>query len=270
MGRCSLRCAGAELPQTNHTVMGHTEKLDSRQAQLNCGSPHHRKRETSRVDVRQMNPVNQAIETRRTVARPIKILGIAGSLREGSYNKHLLRAASGLLPPSAQLEIFDLDGIPPYNQDMETLAFPETVNALKRKIEEADALLISTPEYNHSYPGVLKNAIDWASRPYGKNSFDGKPTAVMSASPTLFGGVAAQDHLKQVLLALNTRIVTQPAVIVSMAHEKFDENGNLLDSNTQLFLRQLITNLVNTARQFSRAEQTFIAPALRPIITNKQ
>jgi chromate reductase len=217
-----------------------------------------------------MNSVNQSIEIRRALARPIKILGIAGSLREASYNRRLLRAASSLLPPSAELESFDLDGIPLYNQDVEALAFPEAVKALKKKIEEADALLITTPEYNHSYPGVLKNAIDWASRPYGKNSFDGKPTAVMSASPALFGGVAAQDHLKQVLLALNARLVTQPAVIVSMAHEKFDENGNLLDSNTQLFLKQLITNLVNTARQFSQVEQTFVAPALRPIIKSRQ
>lgn len=218
----------------------------------------------------QVNGVNQAIETGRTVARPVKILGIAGSLREDSHNKHLLRAASKLLPPSAQLEIFDLDGIPFYNQDVEALAFPEAVKAFKKRIEEADALLISTPEYNHSYPGVLKNAIDWASRPYGKNSFDGKPTAVMSASPALFGGIAAQDHLKQVLLALNTRLVTQPAVIVSMAHQKFDQDGNLLDPNTQQFVRQLITNLVNTATQFSQVEQTFIAPALRPIIASRQ
>jgi chromate reductase len=218
----------------------------------------------------QINTVSQAIETWRTVARPTKILGIAGSLREESHNKRLLRAASKLLPPSAQLEIFDLDGIPLYNQDVEALSLPEAVKAFKKMIEEADALLISTPEYNHSYPGVLKNAIDWASRPYGKNSFDRKPTAVMSASPALFGGIAAQDHLKQVLLALNTRLVTQPAVIVSMAHQKFDQDGNLLDPNTQQFVRQLITNLVNMARQFSQFEQTFIAPALRPIIASRQ
>lgn len=217
-----------------------------------------------------MNAVKQAIETGRTVGRPTEILGIAGSLREDSYNKRLLRAASKLLPPSAQLEIFELDGIPLYNQDVEALAFPQAVKAFKKRIEEADALLISTPEYNHSYPGVLKNAIDWASRPYGKNSFDGKPTAVMSASPALFGGIAAQDHLKQVLLALNTRLVTQPAVIVSMAHQKFDQDGNLLDPNTQQFMRQLITNLVNTARQFTRFEQTSIAPAPRQIIASRQ
>jgi len=203
------------------------------------------------------------------VGRPIRILAIAGSLRKDSYNRRLLRAASKILPPDVQLEIFDLDEIPLYNQDLEALAFPEAVSEFKQRIEAADALLISTPEYNHSYPGVLKNAIDWASRPYGKNSFDGKPTAVMSASPALFGGIAAQDHLKQVLLALNARLVTQPAVIVSMVHEKFDRDGNLLDPNTQQFMKQLIANLVNTARLSSQVEQTFIAPALRPIVASR-
>jgi chromate reductase len=147
----------------------------------------------------ELDPETVAIETGRTVSGPVKILGIAGSLREHSYNKLLLQAASKLLPPSTQLEIFEIDKIPLYNQDVEATAFPEEVKVFKAKIEDADALLISTPEYNHSYPGVLKNAIDWASRPYGHNSFDGKPTAVMSASPSLFGGIAAQDQLKQVL-----------------------------------------------------------------------
>jgi len=210
-----------------------------------------------------------AIETGRTVSKPIKILGIAGSLRKDSYNKLLLRVASKLLPPMVQLEIFDISGIPLYNQDMEATTFPGEVKIFKRKIEAADALLIATPEYNHSYPGVLKNAIDWASRPYGQNSFDGKPTAVISASPGLFGGIAAQDQLKQVLLALNTRLVPQPAVIVSSVQQKIDPDGNLLDPNTKQFLTQLITNLVNLARHFSPHEPTFIAPALKPIIVDR-
>jgi len=210
-----------------------------------------------------------AIETGKMVSKPIKILGIAGSLRKDSYNKLLLRAASKLLPPTAQLEIFDISSIPLYNQDMEAAAFPGEVKTFKRKIEAADALLIATPEYNHSYPGVLKNAIDWASRPYGDNSFDGKPTAVISASPGLFGGIAAQDQLKQVLLALNTRLVPQPAVIVSSVQQKIDSDGNVLDPNTKQFLLQLTTNLVNLARHFSLDEPTFIAPALKPIIANR-
>jgi chromate reductase len=210
-----------------------------------------------------------AIETGRAVAKPVRILGIAGSLRHDSYNKLLLQAAAKLLPFSTQLEIFDLDKIPLYNQDLEALGLPEAVKEFKKKIEDADAILISTPEYNHSYPGVLKNAIDWASRPYGHNSFDGKPTAVISASPAQFGGISAQDHLKQVLLALNTRLVAQPAVIVTAADQKFDQEGNLLDTNTEQFIKQLISNLVNAVRQFTQTQQ-LVAPELRPIIAMKQ
>jgi chromate reductase len=195
--------------------------------------------------------------------RPIRILAVAGSLRRNSYNRLLLKAASKLLSPSAQLEIFEIDKIPLYNQDIEETAFPEEVKAFKRKIESADALLIATPEYNHSFPGVLKNAIDWASRPYGHNSFNGKPTAVISASPGLFGGVAAQDQLKQVLLALNTKIVPQPAVIVSLVQNKIDQDGDVLDPNTKQFMQQLIANLVNLARLFSRDEQTIVAPTIQ-------
>jgi chromate reductase len=207
-----------------------------------------------------------ANETRRTDERPIKILGIAGSLRENSYNKLLLKAASKLLPPFTELEIYDIDKIPLYNQDVEETGLPDEVKEFKAKIEAADALLISTPEYNHSYPGVLKNAIDWASRPYGHNSFDDKPVGVISASPGLFGGIGAQDQLKQVLLALNTRLVTQPAVIVTSAHQKIDQDGNVFDPNTEQFITQLITNLVNFTRRLSQREPTFVAPALKPII----
>jgi chromate reductase len=202
----------------------------------------------------------------KSVSRQVRILGVAGSLRRNSYNKLLLKAASKLLPPSIELEIFEIDKIPLYNQDVEAMSLPEEVKVFKRKIEAADALLISTPEYNHSFPGVLKNAIDWASRPYGHNSFDGKPTAVISAAPGLFGGIAAQDHLKQVLLALNTRLVPQPAVVVSLVQEKIDQDGNTLDLNTEQFMLQLIMNLVNLTRHFSQNGQTFVAPRLQPII----
>ena len=209
-----------------------------------------------------------AIITGETLGRPTTILGIAGSLRQNSYNRLLLKAASKLLSPSTRLEIFEIDRIPLYNQDLEERTFPEEVKDFKRKIEGSDALLISTPEYNHSYPGVLKNAIDWASRPYGHNSFEGKPTAVISASPGLFGGLAAQDQLKQVLLALNIRLVVQPAVIVTSVQQKIDEEGGILDPNTKQFLQQLITNIVNLARLSTRYEQTF-ALALQPIIADR-
>jgi chromate reductase len=131
-----------------------------------------------------------------------RILGFAGSLRKGSYNRSLLRAALELLPANVELEIFDLEGIPPYNQDLDPQP-PEKVRAFKAKIRAADALLIVTPEYNYSIPGVLKNAIDWASRPHGDNSFDDKPVAFMGASMGMIGTARAQYHLRQSSVFLN-------------------------------------------------------------------
>ena len=107
----------------------------------------------------------------------LKILGFAGSLRKASYNKAILRAAAELVPQNAELEIFDLDGIPPFNEDLESNP-PAKVTEFKAKLKAADAILIATPEYNYSMPGVLKNALDWASRPYGDNSCDDKPLAI--------------------------------------------------------------------------------------------
>src|ERR687885_1781587 len=178
----------------------------------------------------------------------LKFLGFAGSLRVGSYNKALLRAATNLLPQNATLEIFDLNGIPPFNQDLE-MDMPEKVKEFKSKIREADAILIATPEYNYSVPGVLKNAIDWASRPYGDNSFDGKPVALMSASPGMLGGVRAQYHLRQSFVYLNMYPVNGPDVIVNFAQQKFDDKGNLVDQNTMKFLGQLLRNLVSWTRR---------------------
>jgi len=149
----------------------------------------------------------------------VTILGFAGSLRKNSYNKALLRAAAELVPEDAELEIFDLEGIPLFNQDLET-QIPEKVKEFKVKIKAADAILIVTPEYNSSFPGVLKNAIDWASRPYGDNSFEGKPVAVMSASVGMLGGVRAQYHLRQTFVFLNMYPVNKPEVIVTFALRK--------------------------------------------------
>ena len=135
------------------------------------------------------------------------------------------------------------------------LGIPQSVKLFKEKIEGSDAILIATPEYNHSYPGVLKNAIDWASRPYGHNSFNGKPVAVISAAPGMFGGVSAQDQLKQVLLALNMHVVAQPAVIVTSVHEKFDMNHELTDADAKQFMTQLLANLVNLTRRLTQSEE---------------
>jgi chromate reductase, NAD(P)H dehydrogenase (quinone) len=180
----------------------------------------------------------------------LKILGFAGSLRSGSYNKALLRAAVDLLPEGVTLEIFDIDGIPPFNQDIEA-NIPTKVKEFKSKIRESSAILIATPEYNYSVPGVLKNAIDWASRPYGDNPFDGKPVAIISASIGMLGGARAQYHLRQMFVFLNMYPVNGPEVIVPFAQNKFDTSGNLVDENTKKFLSQLLQNLANWTRRLS-------------------
>ena len=171
------------------------------------------------------------------------ILGFAGSLRKGSYNKGLLRAAAVLVPENAKLDIFDLEGITPFNQDLEKSP-PDKVKDFKARIRAADAILIATPEHNYSIPGVLKNAIDWASRPYGDNAFQDKPVAIMSASTGMLGGARAQYHLRQVFVFLNMFPLNRPEVFVSFAGEKFDNNGNLTDENTKGFIKALLEALV--------------------------
>lgn len=179
------------------------------------------------------------------------ILGFAGSLRKGSYNKALLRTATELVPKNARLEIFDLEGIPPFNQDMENQP-PSRVKEFKAKIKAADAILIATPEYNYSIPGVLKNAIDWASRPYGDNAFDGKPVAIMSASIGMLGAARAQYHLRQCFVFLNMYPINKPEIMVSFAPEKFDENGRLKDENTKQHIAKLLESLVEWTKKLQK------------------
>ena len=175
--------------------------------------------------------------------KQLLILGFAGSLRKGSYNKALLRAAAELLPDEARLEIFDLEGIPLFNQELES-HMPEKVKEFKDRLRAADAVLIATPEHNYSVPGVLKNAIDWASRPYGDNSFEGKPAALMSASTGMLGGARAQYHLRQILVFLDMRPINRPEVFVTFAAQKIDEQGNLTDETTRKIIKQLLETLV--------------------------
>jgi chromate reductase len=183
--------------------------------------------------------------------KPITILGFAGSLRKGSYNKALLHAAMELMPKDAKLEIFDLEGIPPFNQDLEA-QMPKKVKEFKAKIKAADAILIATPEYNYSIPGILKNAIDWASRPYGDNSFEDKPVAVMSASIGMLGGARAQYQLRQVFVFLNMHPINRPEVIVTFASQKIDENGRLTDETTRKFIKELLENLIAWTRKIKK------------------
>jgi len=173
----------------------------------------------------------------------ISILGFAGSLRKVSYNRSLLSAALEMVPNEATLEIFDLDGIPPFNQDLENQP-PEKVKEFKAKIRAADAILIATPEYNYSIPGVLKNAIDWASRPYGDSAFDGKPVAVMGASIGMLGTARAQYHLRQSFVFLNMHPLNQPEVMVPFVQEKIDQNGKVTDEKTKKKIGELLESLV--------------------------
>src|SRR5436309_9706987 len=182
----------------------------------------------------------------------LTILGIAGSLRKDSYNRAALRAAQHLAPADATIEIFDLQGIPPFNQDDEQPP-PATVAALKTRIRAADAILLVTPEYNCSIPGVLKNAIDWASRPYGDSAWNGKAVAVMGASPGATGTARAQYHLRQVFVFLNMHAVNQPEVMIGNAAQRFDAQGNLTDEKTKDLIRKLLESLVEGAARLKRS-----------------
>jgi chromate reductase len=183
--------------------------------------------------------------------KPIRILGIAGNLRRQSYNRSALRAAMELVPEGATLEIFELDGIPAFNQDEEPNP-PARVTEFKQKIREADAILFVTPEYNYSIPGVLKNAIDWASRPYGDSAWNGKPAAIMGASVGSIATARAQYHLRQIFVFLNIFPINQPEVMIGNAAERFDNEGNLTDEKTRELIGQLLENLVNWTRRIAQ------------------
>lgn len=181
--------------------------------------------------------------------KPFRILGISGSLRKQSLNTAALRAAQTLVPADVQLDIFDLASIPIYNDDVrEQQGYPESVRDFREKIAAADAVLIVSPEYNYSIPGVLKNAIDWASRPPSQ-PFDGKPVAIMGASPGMLGTARMQYHLRQVFVFLNGMVMNKPEVMISAANTKFDADGNLTDAATADFMRKHLQALVDWSRR---------------------
>ena len=181
------------------------------------------------------------------MADTISILGIAGSLRQASYNKGALRAAQKLCPDGARLDYYDLAGLPLFNQDEERNAHPKVAD-FKQRIRAADAILISTAEYNYGMPGVLKNALDCASRPYGDNAWDGKPVAIMSAAMSMGGGVRAQYQLRQCFVFLNMDAVVQPEVAIANAPQRFDEQGNLTDETSNKLIGQLLQALLRKAQ----------------------
>lgn len=183
------------------------------------------------------------------MSQKTRVLGFAGSLRKDSYNKALLRMAVEVAPAEVELETFDLEGIPPFNQDHDSDP-PQRVREFKERIRAADAILIVTPEYNYSIPGVLKNAIDWASRPYGDNAFEDKPVALMGASVGMLGAARAQYHLRQCCVFLNMHPLNRPEVMVPFVADKMDADGKLTDSKTKEKITELIQSLATWSQKF--------------------
>lgn len=166
----------------------------------------------------------------------VKVLGVAGSLRAGSYNRSLLRAAQSLAPEGMTIEVFDLASVPLYNGDVEAKGDPEGVARFKEAIRKADGVLMATPEYNHGVPGVMKNAVDWASRPPRGAALSGKPVGLIGASPGMTGTARGQSQLRQAFEFTNSYCMPQPEILVYRAHEKFDANGDLTDDATAKYL----------------------------------
>jgi chromate reductase len=188
------------------------------------------------------------------VNNPLVILGIAGSLRRDSYNRATLRAAQELVPNGAKIETFEIAGLPGFSQDDEAEP-PAQVVELKQRVRSADAVLFVTPEYNYSVPGVLKNAIDWASRPYGDSAWNGKPVAIMGASVGATGTARAQYHLRQMFVFLNMFAINQPEVMIANAHKHFDEQGRLTDETARKLIQQQLQELVRFTKQLSGSSQ---------------
>ena len=175
-------------------------------------------------------------------ASGIKILAICGSLRKGSYNMAALRAAIAQKPPNMTVDVADISQIPLYNEDVRAQGFPPPVQTFRDQIAAADALLFVTPEYNYSMSGVLKNAIDWASRPPNQ-PFDGKPVAIMGASGGVLGTARAQYHLRQICVFLNMFPVNKPEVMIPQAQNRFDAEGRLTDETAKGLIKQLMESL---------------------------
>jgi chromate reductase, NAD(P)H dehydrogenase (quinone) len=181
----------------------------------------------------------------------MRVLAISGSLRRGSHNTELLRAAAELLPPPVELELFDgLRAVPPYDEDEDAAGGPEGARELRAAIEDADAILIATPEYNSSIPGQLKNALDWASRPFPANALQGKPVAVVGASTGMFGAVWSQAETRKVLGAIGARVIERD-LPVPHAHQAFTDEGRLADPELRERYAEILGELVALADQFS-------------------
>jgi chromate reductase len=182
----------------------------------------------------------------------LRVLAFAGSLRKGSYNRALLRAAQELAPEDVRIDIFDLIDVPLYNGDVEAEGDPDGVARLKQAIRAADGVLMATPEYNHGVPGVMKNAVDWVSRPPRDAPLGGKPVAILGASPGLTGTARGQSQLRQAFEFTNSYPMPQPEILVIRAHEKFDAEGRLTDESTRQHLSVFLSAFAAWIRRLNR------------------
>lgn len=182
----------------------------------------------------------------------LNVLGIWGSLRKGSLNTMALKAAQKLAPEGMVIEPFDLRDVPLYDDDVRQVGFPPVVASLREAVRAANALLLVTPEYNYSYSGVIKNAIDWVSRP-PEHPFTDKPVAIMSASPGMLGGARAQYHLRQCFIFLDARVLARPEVMIAQAQGKFAADGSLGDEPTAKVLAEILVALRDWTLRIERS-----------------
>ncbi|NDJ35513.1 MAG: NAD(P)H-dependent oxidoreductase [Chloroflexi bacterium] len=186
------------------------------------------------------------------MSEPVNVLALVGSLRRGSYNRALLNAALELAPDHMTIVTGMIADLPHYNADLDTDDKPEPVERLRAHMAQADALLIASPEYNHGIPGVLKNAIDWLSRPAGRSPMTGKTAAIMGAATGMWGTIRMQSHLRRVLESTGMMVVNKPRVLVNKARTRFDESGTLTDEDTRQFVQLLLENLADLTIRLRR------------------
>jgi chromate reductase len=184
-----------------------------------------------------------------------RLVAFAGSLRSGSYNRALIRAATELAPDGTTVETIEIGGLPFYNADVEAKGDPPAVAAFKQSLAAADGILIATPEYNDGIPGVLGNALDWGSRLPGRSPLIGKPVALMGASPSQIGTARAQHYLRQILGHVHARTLPPPELLVARAHERFDKDLRLTDESTRKVLRELLLRFSHWIERERRANE---------------
>jgi chromate reductase, NAD(P)H dehydrogenase (quinone) len=184
-----------------------------------------------------------------------RLVAFAGSLRSGSYNRALIRAATELVPAGTIIETIEIGGLPFYNADVEAKGDPPAVATFKQSLADADGILIATPEYNDGIPGVLGNAMDWGSRLPGRSPLIGKPVAIMGASPSQIGTARAQHYLRQILGHVHARVLPPPELLLARAHERFDKDLKLTDESTRKVLRELLVRFSHWIERERRANE---------------